>query len=71
MDASAKLVIIWFTPHQTITLPKCMFFLKLFFKSSLLLIGKCESQVRLQYNLLKDNECYAIVKKYSELKFAH
>ena len=31
----------WFTPHQTTTLPKRMFFQKLFFKSSLRLNGWC------------------------------
>ena len=37
MDASEKLMIIWFTPHQITTLTKRMFLQKPFFKSSLLL----------------------------------
>ena len=37
LDASDKWMIIWFTPHQTNTLPKWMFIQKLFFKSSLLI----------------------------------
>ena len=34
-------MIIWFTLHRTTTLPKWMFFQKLFFKSSLMLISQC------------------------------
>ena len=45
MDASVKWMIIWFTPYQTTTLPKWMFFQKLFFKSSMLLNGQFGIQV--------------------------
>ena len=33
MDDSEKWIFIWFTPHQTTTVPKWMFFQNLFFKS--------------------------------------
>ena len=46
MDASEKLMIIWFTPHQITSLTKRMFLQKPFFKSSLLLSGWCGIQVR-------------------------
>ena len=45
MDVSEKWMIFQFTPYQTTTLPKWMFFLQLFFKSSLLLNGQCGIQV--------------------------
>ena len=38
-------MIIWFTPYQTTTLQKWMFFQKLYFRSSLLLNGQCGIQV--------------------------
>ena len=40
MDAIEKWMIIWFTPQQITTLLKLMSSQKLFFKSSLLLIGQ-------------------------------
>ena len=48
MDVSEKWMIFQFTPYQTTTLPKWMFFLKLFFKSSVLLNGQCGIQVHPQ-----------------------
>ena len=45
MDASEKWII-WFKPHQTTILPKWMFFINIFFNSSLLLNGQCGIQVR-------------------------
>ena len=39
MNASEKWMIFQFTPHQTTTLPKWIFFQKIFFKSSFLLNG--------------------------------
>ena len=36
---STRMIIIWFTPHQTTSLPIWMFFKNLYFKSSLLLNG--------------------------------
>ena len=39
MDASEKWMIIWFTPHQTTTISKWMFFPIFFFKLTVLLIS--------------------------------
>ena len=50
MDALKKWMIIQFTPYQTITLTKWMFFQNFLFKSSLLLNGQCCIQVRHQKN---------------------
>ena len=53
MDALKKLLIIWFTPYPTTTLPKWMFAQKLLFKSCLLLNGYCGIQV--QYTVCPPN----------------
>ena len=45
MDYLEKWMIIWFTPHQTTTLPKLMSFQKHFFKSSSSLNLLCSIQV--------------------------
>ena len=46
MNASGKWMILRFKPHQITSLPKRMFFKKLFFKPSSLLNGYCSIQVR-------------------------
>ena len=50
-------MIIRFIPHQTTTLPKWMFCQKLFFKSTLLLIGYCGIHVCMSAPTSSDDLC--------------
>ena len=70
MDALEKWMIIWFTPHQSATLPKWMLFQDLFFKASLRLKGQCVIQVRtptssgdLLHSLLSDSYSILVDKQ--------